>query len=201
MQSLQVASLEAAVVLAMPQMQHAGGEAAFLAPHAGIEQPHREVGVLEAPALVGFVETVDGPEIVRPDAEIAGAHPLPATRGQFAQRPRSLAMTGRWRIPRAAIRPMHRSIGSPSLTVSGLGVMTSVTCVVPASRPGRKARIAQSPWDTIPVSRSESITRIARTRFCFISSSACLTVSEEETLMTRCAFLARQSLTVLIAVL
>ena len=43
----------------MPKMQHAGREHAVLAPHARMQEPHQQVGIFPAPALIGAVEAVD----------------------------------------------------------------------------------------------------------------------------------------------
>ena len=67
-------------------MQHAGREHAVLAPHAGVQQAHDDVGILLAPAAVIGVEAVDPLEIGAPDREVAGARAAPAPAAQAPQR-------------------------------------------------------------------------------------------------------------------
>src|SRR5262249_44945589 len=92
LQPVPVCALETAVVLAMPQMQDAGGERAFLAARAMGGGGHRESGVLGSPSFEFLLEAVDHTEVRHPDAEIAGAHALPAARGELAQRPERIGL-------------------------------------------------------------------------------------------------------------
>ena len=71
-----------AVGVRMPQMQHAGREGAVLAPHAGMQQPDQQIGILLAPAAEARVEAIDPVEIGAPDREIAGARAFPGLRPQ-----------------------------------------------------------------------------------------------------------------------
>ena len=67
-------------------MQDAGGESAVLAPHAGAQQAHDDIGILLAPAAIFRVEAIDAIEIPTPDRQIAGARALPGVLPQAAQR-------------------------------------------------------------------------------------------------------------------
>ena len=75
-----------AVRLGMPQMQHAGGAGAVLPPHAGMQQPHQQVGILLAPAAEARVEAIHRVEVGAPHREIARPRALPLPRAQLAQR-------------------------------------------------------------------------------------------------------------------
>ena len=76
---------------------------------------------------------------------------------------------------------MQASSGSEGLTVIGLAVMASLTRVVLASLPGSSTLMAQSPWVTMPVSASPSITSTARTRWSRIFCRASTTKSSDFT--------------------
>ena len=60
-----------AVGLAVPQVQHAGGEASVLAANAGTDQADENVGILAAPSGEGGVEAVDGLEVAAPERHVA----------------------------------------------------------------------------------------------------------------------------------
>src|SRR6202034_1425453 len=60
------------IVLRVPQMQHAGRKPAVLAPHAGVEEAHHEVGILQTPTRIAAIESVDMIEIAAGDRKIAG---------------------------------------------------------------------------------------------------------------------------------
>src|SRR5664280_485966 len=55
----------------MPEMDDAGRKGAILAAHAGMQQPHDDVGILLAPAAKVGVERVDAIEIGSPNSQIA----------------------------------------------------------------------------------------------------------------------------------
>ena len=83
--------------------------------------------------------------------------------------------------PREAMTAMQPSNGSSSLTVTGLRVMTWLTRVVCASRPGSKTLIAQSPCVMMPTRTSSSMTSTDRTRLSRIRSKASSTLAVELT--------------------
>src|SRR5213594_2627077 len=76
-----------AVALRMPQMQNPGGEVAILAADACAQEPDQEVGILQAPAIVACIESINSFNITTPDREIAGSRTAPCAGPQLAQRP------------------------------------------------------------------------------------------------------------------
>src|SRR5215467_1858849 len=74
-----------AIRLRMPQMQHAGREAAVLAQHAGADHADEDVGVLAAPTAERRIEAVDLVEIGAPERHVAAARATPAARAEIAQ--------------------------------------------------------------------------------------------------------------------
>src|SRR6185295_8929802 len=83
-QALPIGALEPPIVLAMPQVQHPGGERTFLAARPMVYQPHGKIRVFEAPAFERLIEAVDGAEIIHPHTEVARAHALPAACRELA---------------------------------------------------------------------------------------------------------------------
>src|SRR5215468_10925990 len=81
-----IAGKAGAVIVAMPEVKHAGRETSVLAPHAGMDETDREVGVLEPPAIEARVEPVHALEVAPRDRQVAGARALPARRRGLAQR-------------------------------------------------------------------------------------------------------------------
>src|SRR4051794_26590763 len=69
----------------MPQVEHAGGISAILAPHPGVQQPDQQIGILLAPAAEARVKAVDAVEVCPPDPEIAWPCTLPGLRPHFSQ--------------------------------------------------------------------------------------------------------------------
>src|ERR1035437_1871701 len=63
----------------MPEMDDAGRKGAILAAHAGMQQPHDDVGILLAPAAKVGVESVDAIEIGSPNSQIARPRAAPGT--------------------------------------------------------------------------------------------------------------------------
>ena len=62
-----------------------GGEARALVSHVRVQQADREIGILESPSGVGFVEPVDTQQIRAPRREIAGFDAFPPLRRGFAE--------------------------------------------------------------------------------------------------------------------
>ena len=60
-----------AIALGVRQVNDAGREAPILAAHAGMQQPHEEIGILTAPAAEACIEAVDPFEVRPPDREVA----------------------------------------------------------------------------------------------------------------------------------
>src|SRR4029077_1381972 len=53
-----------AIVLHVPQLQHASGKPAVLAAHAGVLETHHQTGIFAAPAGIGGVKPVDAVEVL-----------------------------------------------------------------------------------------------------------------------------------------
>ena len=87
-----------AIGLGMPQMQHAGREGAVLAPHAGVQQPDQQIGILLAPAAEARIEAIDAVEIGAPDREIARPRPSQARGRIFRNGPSGRRSNGARRL-------------------------------------------------------------------------------------------------------
>ncbi len=74
-----------AVSRSMPQVQHASGVSAVLAPHPGMQQPDQQIGILLAPTAEVRVKAIDAVEVCPPDREIARPRTLPGLRPHFSQ--------------------------------------------------------------------------------------------------------------------
>src|SRR5690348_5746446 len=61
------------IIVAMPEVKHAGRETPVLAPHARMDQPDRQIGILEPPAIEARIEPVDTLEVAPRHCKIAGA--------------------------------------------------------------------------------------------------------------------------------
>ena len=103
------------VALRMPQMQHAGGEIAVLAAHAGAHEPDQQIGILQPPAAIGRVEAVDPVEIAAPDREIARARAAPGARAAAcASGPSGNAEQRRQAVDAAACRRSASHVAKPT---------------------------------------------------------------------------------------
>ena len=52
-------------------MQHAGCEISVFAAHVRMQEPHQQIGILTAPAVMIGIETVDAVEIASPNSKVA----------------------------------------------------------------------------------------------------------------------------------
>lgn len=69
--------LSAAIILAVPEMEHLGRQKAIFAHAPLVVQPQYKVGILVTPPREGFVKAVDGLEITLPHTEIAASDAFP----------------------------------------------------------------------------------------------------------------------------
>src|ERR1044072_1163937 len=91
-----------AVAFRVPEVEHAGRKTSVLALDAGMDEPDREIGILQPPAVVARIEPVDAVEIGACDREIACARALPALRFGLAQRPERKIQRGPRTVDAAA---------------------------------------------------------------------------------------------------
>ena len=91
------------VGLRMPQMEHAGREAAVLAMHARADHADDDIGILQSPAGKGGVETIDPIEICAEEREVAAARALPRGSRRLRSAPSGRLNSGSRRLtsPRA----------------------------------------------------------------------------------------------------
>src|SRR4051812_42485344 len=75
----------AAVVLAMPEVEHRRGEARGLVAQAGAIEPDHQVRVLEPPARETFIDAVHLHEVVAPERKVARLDAFPVLRHVLAE--------------------------------------------------------------------------------------------------------------------
>ena len=69
-------------------MQHPGSKSPVLALHTGMQQAHDEIGILQAPAGIRAIESIDMIEVVPRYGEIAGLRASPIGADKLTQRPK-----------------------------------------------------------------------------------------------------------------